>query len=398
MTGEPVLIAALAGRGLAASARRAGYAPLVADAFGDADTAEHAEKAMWVADAARIGFRTKPLLAALDTLAASARTPPIGLVLGSGFEDRPKLVAALARRFRLIGNDAETIQRAKSPAALFPLLDILGIAHASTRLSLPESPEGWLSKRIGGSGGTHIVAASASMVGESRRYYQQRLDGEPASMLVAVSGGTPAVIGCSRQWPVGSGPRPYRYGGAAGPADLSAAAESAMREAVGGLCDSMPLRGLVSFDFILVGGRPHLLEINPRPGATLDIFDDATGSLFHAHVASSQGRQPLLPAIGGARAAGILYADARPLDVPPVAWPAWTADRPHAGSRVARYRPIATVFAAAATAQSAFHSCRRRLDELGRMLYAQAPNRERHDNGEVQRPRTERLGARRPAR
>ena len=35
-----VLIAALSGRGLAASARRAGYAPLVADVFGDTDTPE----------------------------------------------------------------------------------------------------------------------------------------------------------------------------------------------------------------------------------------------------------------------------------------------------------------------------------------------------------------------
>ena len=58
MTGAPVLIAALSGRGLAASARRAGYEPLVADAFGDSDTAEHAAAARCVTDAARIGFRS----------------------------------------------------------------------------------------------------------------------------------------------------------------------------------------------------------------------------------------------------------------------------------------------------------------------------------------------------
>ena len=33
-----VLIAAISGRALAASARRGGYVPLVADFFGDADT------------------------------------------------------------------------------------------------------------------------------------------------------------------------------------------------------------------------------------------------------------------------------------------------------------------------------------------------------------------------
>ena len=94
----------------------------------------------------------------------------------------------------------------------------------------------------------------------------------------------------------------------------------------------------------------------------------------------------------------MLYADPRPLTVGAVPWPEWTADRPAPGTRVPRYRPIATVFAAAETPEAAFDSCRRRLDELAEMLYAQAPNRERNNNAEVQRPRPERLGARSEAR
>ena len=81
-----------------------------------------------------------------------------------------------------------------------------------------------------------------------------------------------------------------------------------------------------------------------------------------------------------------------------VRWPEWTADRPAAGTRVPRYRPIATVFAAAETPETAFESCRGRLDELAEMLYAQAPDRERNDNAEVQRPRPERFRARSEAR
>ena len=94
----------------------------------------------------------------------------------------------------------------------------------------------------------------------------------------------------------------------------------------------------------------------------------------------------------------MLYADPGPLTIGTVAWPEWTADRPAPGTRIPRYRPIATVFAAAETPETAFDSCRRRLDELAEMLYAQAPNRERNDNAEVQRPRPERLGARSEAR
>jgi predicted ATP-grasp superfamily ATP-dependent carboligase len=394
---ETVLVAALSGRGLAASARRAGYLALVADAFGDSDTAEHAATACCVADAARIGFRAKPVFAALAALEAAAVTPPIGLVLGSGFEDRPKLIAALARRYRLLGNGAETVARAKNPTGLFALLDTLGIAHPATQLAPPRDAGGWLSKRIGGSGGTHVVPASS---GESspRRYFQRCLAGVPHSVLsVAASDGV-HIVGISRQWTVGGGPRPYRYGGAVGPVQLPPPAEAAMRSAVARVSSALGLVGLVAFDFILAGEEPFLIEVNPRPSATLDVFDDTDGALFAAHLAACAGRPPQLPAQQGARAAAILYADQGPLTAAPLAWPEWTADRPAPGTRIPRYRPIATVFAGEATTEAAFDSCRGRLDELAEMLYAQAPNRERNDNAEVQRPRPKRLGARSEAR
>ena len=397
MTTPTVLIAALSGRGLAASARRAGYLPLVADAFGDSDTAELAAAACRVTDAARIGFRAKPVFAALAALEAAAPSPPIGLVLGSGFEDRPKLIAALSRRYRLIGNGAETIARAKNPAGFFALLDTLGIAHPATQLAPPSDMGGWLSKRIGGSGGTHVVDAAAADR-SPRRYYQRAIDGVPHSVLAVATGDGVHIVGISRQWTVGQGPRPFRYGGAIGPVQLPTAVDTAMRNAAEAVCAALGLVGLVAFDFLLVGDTPILVEVNPRPGATLDVFDDTDGALFGAHIDACGGKVPHLPALYGARAAAILYADAGSLTIDAVRWPEWTADRPAAGTRVPRYRPIATVFAAAETPETAFESCRGRLDELAEMLYAQAPDRERNDNAEVQRPRPERFRARSEAR
>jgi len=403
LTQEAVLIAALSGRGLAASARRAGYLPLVADAFGDSDTQEHALALCRVEDAARIGLRTRQLFAALATLEARVAHAPTGLVLGSGFEDRPKLVRALSRRYRIVGNGADAIARCKDPAALDTVLRAHAIPFPDTVSERPSDPAGWLQKRIGGSGGGHITQAGA---GErsARCYYQRRLDGTPVSVLVLARGHrhAPQLIGFSRQWPVGTGPRPYRYGGAVGPdAPDAPAAAGAMHKAADDLCRVLGLVGLVSLDFLLVDGIPHLLEVNPRPGATLDIFDDADGALFRAHVAVSLNPDatPPLPAPDGTiRAAAILYADRGRLAAAPASWPDWTADRPAPGSRVPRYRPIATVLASGATAHAAFASCRHRLDELSEMLYAQAPNRERNDDAEVQRPGPERISARSQAR
>ena len=49
----------------------------------------------------------------------------------------PTLVAALAERFRLIGNCADAIRRVKDPAKFFGTLAQLGIRASRRRSSLP---------------------------------------------------------------------------------------------------------------------------------------------------------------------------------------------------------------------------------------------------------------------
>lgn len=68
MSHDTVLIAGFSGRALAASARRAGYLPLVADAFGDTDTRELATACEVLPSALHKGFRYTTLCAALDRL------------------------------------------------------------------------------------------------------------------------------------------------------------------------------------------------------------------------------------------------------------------------------------------------------------------------------------------
>ena len=361
------------------------------DAFGDEDTRAVAASLTCLPEVTRTGFRARPLLAALERMASGASRPPVGLVLGSGFEDTPKLVSTLARHFPLIGNDGAAIARAKDPASFFPLLDELAIPHPETRLQPPSDPVGWLSKRIGGSGGAHVVPCAAAKP-RRRRYYQLHMEGTPVSLLAVAGREAVHIAGLSRQWTAGGEFRPYRYGGATGPIALGAAVEARMIAAARTLCRALGLIGLVSFGFLLAGGNPHLLEVNPRPGATLDVFDDAEGSLFRAHVAAWQGRPIALPpSTRGARSAGVLYADPGTLVVGPVPWPAWSADRPSPRTRVAHHRPLATVFAGGANTMAAEQKCRRRLDELAQMLYSRALNRER-TNAEVRRARPERLG------
>ena len=86
MHNPAVLIAAASGRALAASARRAGYAPLVVDYFADQDTIASAQAHVRLASGLDNGMQAPEVMAALHTL--SGQHEACGVVWGSGFEDR----------------------------------------------------------------------------------------------------------------------------------------------------------------------------------------------------------------------------------------------------------------------------------------------------------------------
>jgi predicted ATP-grasp superfamily ATP-dependent carboligase len=372
-TQPTILIAAFSGRALAQSARRAGYLPLVVDCFGDTDTREAAHDLICLPARVQIGFVKRPLLTALETLATNAPSPPVGLVLGGGFECNPKLVAALAQRFSLIGNSAETIRRVKDPSEFFGTLARLGIRHPETSLTPPADPSGWLMKRIGGSGGLHIHPCPAVFEPYPRRYFQREHPGDALSVLAIVSERGTAVA-LSRQWVSARKRRPYRYGGAVTGIQLDDDLEARLIDTTLMVLSKFDLKGLVSLDFVVHEGEPLLLEVNPRPGATLDVFDDATGSLFAAHVAACGGDNPAAILKDRwqpprAAAAAYLYADQAALTVPDIAWPEWAADRPRPGTEIARGQPLATVTATALTSQDAENLCRERLSALAELVY-----------------------------
>ncbi|MGD9668311.1 MAG: ATP-grasp domain-containing protein [Hyphomicrobiaceae bacterium] len=376
MSDKTVLIAGFSGRALAASARRAGYLPLVADAFADTDTRELSHACEVLPGALHRGFRLATLSAALDRLTQTAPTPPIGLILAAGFEDEPSLVTRLAERYRLIGCSADTIRAAKDPERFFSMLADLGIAHPETQRAPPADGRGWLTKRIGGSGGTHIARCRRMVNAHDDRYVQREMAGAPLSMTGLVGKG--AAFAFASPWVAPMPRRPFRHGGLAGSIDLEADLEARLIEIGIDVSRNLGLKGLVSFDLILAEGMPHLIEVNPRPGAALDIFDDEEGTLFKAHVLAASGEDPT-PLLAAEwrprpRASACLYADDAALEIDRIAWPEWVSDRPAEGTVVARHDPVATVRAVASSAEMAATIATERLGELRALLYGQPKN------------------------
>lgn len=371
----PVLIAAVSGRALAAAARRAGRDALVLDLFGDLDTVALAAASATVRGDLVRGFDADALLEAADRLAPAGHGTEV--VYGTGFEARPALLAALGRGRRLLGNAPETLARIKNPAEFFGLLDRLGLPHPEIRLAPPTNGTGWLAKRIGGAGGGHIRAAQAREDERDDCYYQRRVEGSALSVLFLADGrGAARPLGFSEQWTAPCGDaQPYRFGGAVGPVAVSPKLARSLTVAVECLASETGLRGLNSLDVIAgpkgEGDDFTILEVNPRPGATLDVFDGPRVKLFGLHVAACEGRLPEGPAPhlaeafpGMAVATAVVYAE-RDLTVPAgVSWPDWTADRPAAGTAIERGAPVCTVLARAETPQAARAKVKARADFL----------------------------------
>lgn len=363
-----MLIAAASGRALAASARRGGYVPLVADAFGDRDTLAAAAGHVH-ADLLDRPVDGDRLMAALGALAGTRDCA--GIVCGGGFEDRPDLLARLGQRWTLLGNGAPTVARIKDPVAFAGLCRAAGIPHPQTSLTPPMNRDGWLVKRVGGAGGLHVRAARESKASGEGVYFQRRIAGEPVSALLLGDGKKAMVLGFSAQWAAPSRRHPYRYGGAVRPAPLAEEVQGAMTEALQRLVAYAPLVGVNSADFLLDGDAFHLLEVNPRPGATFDLFEPEGSSLFALHLEACAGALPAqAPIFNGAMAGAIVYA-AHEIDAMPMLdWPDWTADRPVANSFVPADGPLCSVLARAPTAAQAKERVERRIAEIRAILDA----------------------------
>mgnify|MGYP002082591409 FL=1 len=350
--------------------------PLVADGFGDQDTRACAEAVEYLPELVTSGATAKSLIPALERLIEASLEPPLGLVLGAGFEDRLLLMASLEDNFPLLGTGAAASLHCKNPAHFFPTLARLGIPHPQTRFDPPSTPEGWLTKKIGGSGGRHIHDTRADARESRHAYFQKKVSGDAISVLGIVSPEGDAFA-FSRQWTSPTPSAPYRYGGATGPLTIEEELEARLIDTCLTLAREFNLIGIVSFDFLVNAGEPLLIEINPRPGATLDVFDDSSGTLFAAHIAACVGENPaaLLQRQWQppqARSVAYLYAAAQPLTVNSINWPDWAMDRPAPGTRVAAQNPIATVCAGAGTPDAAERLCFERMGQLQTMLYHSA--------------------------
>lgn len=359
---DPYLVVGLSGRALMQSARCAGLATVVLDLFADSEVRRDAYR--WArVGALPDGFDGERLLEAAQRLAPPAHCA--GVVYGAGFEAHPDWLSLLADGRPLLGNPPEVLASVGDPHHFFAVLDRLGVPHPPVRFRAPDDPDGWLAKRAHACGGTHVLPA-ARAPRDAARYYQRRMNGDVVSVLFLTDGRDLRILGTSLQWQAADGALPYQYAGAVSHHRLGSALLGEIRLAIGDLVRWWGLRGLNGVDLVVDGQDYYVLEVNPRPTATVELYQQATGhSLFDAHVRACHGLPlPELRLAGQRHAHRVLFAN-RDLCIPRAfVWPRWSSDRPVADTRVRRGEPLCTIHAAGASHADVCVTLRERAGRL----------------------------------
>ena len=406
MTAPVLIVAATSARMLAESARRGGFRPIALDVFGDIDT-RRAAHWIGIGNRARSAIDPQRVHAVLERLARQPRL--VGWVAGGGFEDRLDLLQDCARTSTLIGNEPAIVATAKQPTDFFRILDRHGIAHPDTSFTRPASPAGWLAKRVGGTGGWHVrrlpedeQGGSESGQADHRRadreqpdsrqakaaavdrhaprrtrgsravYFQREEAGQPMSALFLANGVDAVIVGCNLLLTGCVGERSFVFQGAVGPVVLPASAARAVRHAVACVARHLELRGLNSLDFLLEGERVSVIEVNPRPSATMELHDHRLpGGLVNAHLsACSQRVLPLELPVTDAPVRGIhvIYARQRVIlsrrNCQRLQSLGWCHDIGREGTRSGLGDPLCTISCEAESTAAAIAELARRASEV----------------------------------
>jgi len=367
-----LIVVGASARAWSASAFRAGWRIHAVDLFADRDLAAIA------LTTTRLGVdypRSIP--------AALAPLPIAPVTYTGGLENHPGILAAIARDRLLAGVGPAALRHVRGPIALARLARLAGMLFPET---LP-SPHGlprdgsYLVKPLASAGGGGIApwtGAEERARTRRRRLWQRRIAGRAYSACYVVADAGPRLVGVARQHLGGTrhGGAPFAWcGGASLPVHRLPARVGASLERLGGaLWRIGALRGAIGVDFLVTPpGAPVLIEINPRPTASLELHERQRGeSIAAAHLDCYGMPRPSAPQGPPARPgcwAKVLVRRPHPVDVDARmlsrlvdldsawtaadgGWPA-LADVPPEGDSLPADGPIITVFAHGATVSAA---------------------------------------------
>ncbi len=327
-----ILVVAVSARMLAELAVADGYEVIALDRFGDVDLRAVAPGA------------TAPSNLALVKLAESVDADAV--VYGAGFENRPDLVRGLAHGRTLLGTAPERLAAVRDPWALGAAAHAAGARFPETLGAAKSGDGAWLRKPRLGGGGRGVRAWKGGSL-RPTEVLQRRIDGLSCSGVAIGDGRRAVMLGLTEQLHRSRG---FQWMGNLTPPRLPAEQADELEGRLGAVCDEVSarfgVRGAFGVDAIWDGRDVWVLEVNPRPPASLELFGPGC---FEAHVRGVRGLG--LPPAGRPRTGAklVLYADRLVRAPDPGWWPEGVVrDVPHAGEEIKRGAPVCTLISGTA--------------------------------------------------
>lgn len=327
---------------LAHAAKNAGLKPLVIDLFADLDTQAYAQDYQQITD-----LTLASLAPAVDYFIQHYAVTQ--LIIGSGFEQHPDSLYYLHSRLTLLGNTPEAFIWVQNKVDFFAVLDEFKIPHPETSFTPPNDHQDWLIKPNTGQGGIGIQRLRRSNLGLYTNVYWQKYQyGSQHSVLFLANGQQVQIIGFNTQWTTRlSDSEEFIFAGIINYCELSKNHQSQIINWLSKLVPTFGLNGLNSLDFIHTDGQMYVLEINPRPPASMQLYN---ADLLRRHIMTTSPQQNWQscsqpPAQSGYTAYQIVYAK-QDIQIPDgYIWENGTMDIPVAGAMCKTGQPICSIIA-----------------------------------------------------
>jgi uncharacterized protein len=332
-----VLVVAVSARMIGELAVADGYEAIALDRFGDVDL-----RAIAPGATARSNDELAELAASVDADA---------VVYGAGFENRPDLVARLGEGRELLGTPPELLPALRDPWAVGAAARAAGARAPETKpdTELPEpAPGAWLRKPMRGGGGRGVRRWAGGRLAPTE-ILQRQIRGLSCSAVAVADGRRATVVGLTEQL---HRPRGFGWIGNVTPPRLPDAERAELDGELRAVCAEVAtrlgVRGAFSLDAVWDGRHAWVLEVNPRPPGSLELFGPGC---FEAHVRGARGlgrpKTGVQPSTPGANVKLVLFADRDLLAPDPGWWPAGLVrDIPHLGETIKRGAPVCTLVSA----------------------------------------------------
>lgn len=336
MPENTIIIIANSGRMLAQMAKNSGYDVVVIDCFSDTDTQILSLECIKVDSLALDSI--KPAVCHL----ASQYKRSFAIV-GSGFERYFSSLKYLHQKLKVLGNTPSVFSAVQNKPDFFSTLKQLKIPYPESYFQVPELKNGWLVKPMQGEGGLGIKKFKSLSETHANCYWQRFISGIPLSVLFIANGSGFKICGFHQQNIASISDNEFVFSGVISQPELDEEIKIQLNHWVSSLVKEFGLIGLNSIDFILDSDQCYVLEINPRPSASMQLYDS---NLVTGHINSCLYQSLDIDInIETYSAYQIVFAETKVVIKKEIKWPKWVVDRPQAESIINTGMPICSIIA-----------------------------------------------------